>query len=268
VLDSNINWVSNDTIICIGDTIQLKALSQSITSNLNIPTYVWAPAESLSTPNNNATLAYPTVTTLYSVTITPNFCFPRTYYVQVTVEPLPAIVTVPGSATVVHGSSIQLLATAPNVIVSDFAWAPGATLSCDTCDNPIATPVTGTTVYTVTAISNFGCIAKDTISIHTFCDNSQIWLPNTFTPNGDGINDRFYISGKGISNISMFRVFNRWGQLIYEKANITTNDPSSGWDGTYKGYVLPPDVFYYQVIGQCELGGEPFTYNGDISIVR
>ncbi len=268
VLDTNANWVSNDTIICIGDTIQLKALSQSITSNLNIPTYKWSPAESLSTPNNNATLAYPTVTTVYTVVITANVCDIRPYTVQVTVEPLPAIVTLPGSATVVHGSSIQLLATAPNVIVSDFAWAPAATLSCDTCDNPIATPVTGTTIYTVTAISNFGCIAKDTLSIHTFCDNSQIWLPNTFTPNGDGINDRFYISGKGISNISMFRVFNRWGQLIYEKANITTNDPSSGWDGTYKGYVLPPDVFYYQVIGQCELGGEPFSYSGDISIVR
>jgi gliding motility-associated-like protein len=267
VLDTNINTISNDTIICIGDTILLRAYSQSITSNLDVPTFHWTPAAGLSDPDFNTPWAYPTVTTLYNVHIVENVCFSKDLQVLVSVEPLPLITITPPSANVIAGTSVQLLAQAPNVIVSSFAWSPSATLSCDTCDNPIALPVSTSTTYTVTAVSNFGCIANNTVTITMFCDNSQIFIPNTFTPNGDGVNDRFYISGKGITNIVRFAVYNRWGQLLYEAHNINVNDQAAGWDGTYKGYVLEPDVFIYEVDAICEFGA-PFSYKGDVSIVR
>jgi gliding motility-associated-like protein len=94
-----------------------------------------------------------------------------------------------------------------------------------------------------------------------------VFIPNTFTPNGDGNNDRFFVSGKGISTITKFQVFNRWGELVYDIRNISPNDPSVGWDGQYKGVVLEPDVFVYVIEATCNLG-EHFVYKGDISIVR
>ena len=267
VLDTNRNTISDDTIICIGKSAQLAAYSQSTTSNLDIPTFLWIPSTGLNDPYINTPIATPNVTTVYTVIITENACFSDTEHVQVTVEPLPMITITPPSATVIAGSSVQLLATAPNVVVSDFAWAPGNTLSCDTCNNPVATPVAQSTTYTVIAISNFGCISSNTVTINLYCDNSQIFIPNTFTPNGDGVNDRFYISGKGVSVITDFKIYNRWGQLLFEAQNININDAGAGWDGTYKGYVLEPDVFIYEVVGQCELG-QVFHYKGDVSIVR
>ena len=267
VLDTNVNWINGDSIICIGKSVHLSAYSQSLTGNLDVPTFLWIPATGLDNPYSNTPIATPNVTTVYTVVITENVCFSKTLEVQVTVEPLPAITIIPLSATVIAGTAVQLLASAPNVVVSAFAWAPSATLSCDTCDNPIAIPVTSTTTYTVTVVSNFGCIADDTVTIHLFCDNTQIYIPNTFTPNGDGVNDRFFVEGKGVSIITRFAIYNRWGQLLYEAHNININDAGAGWDGTYKGYVLEPDVFIYEVSALCELG-EPFTYKGDVSIVR
>jgi len=267
VLDTNVNTISNDTIICLGKSAHLLANSHSITSNLDVPTFLWIPVTGLDNPTVHDPIATPNVTTVYTVIITENVCFKDTLHTQVTVEPLPGVVITPISATVIAGTSIQLLAQAPNVVVSYFAWSPDPTLSCDTCAAPVATPVNPTTTYSVTAVSNFGCIGGDTMTVHIFCDNSQIFIPNTFSPNGDGINDRFFISGKGIQTITLFQVFNRWGQLLYEAHNINVNDPGAGWDGTYKGYVLEPDVFVYIVNAVCELG-EPFTYKGDVSIVR
>jgi gliding motility-associated-like protein len=268
VLDTNVNTISNDTLICLGKSALLDATSHSIDGNTSNPLYIWEPQGSLNNPYIHNPTATPDVTTVYTVYITENVCFSDTEYVQVTVEPLPAITIIASPATtVIAGTAVQLLASAPNVVVDSFAWSPASTLSCDTCDNPIAIPVTGSTTYTVVAVSNFGCVADDTITIHLFCDNSQIFIPNTFTPNGDGKNDRFFISGKGISQITSFTIYNRWGELLFEAHNININDAGAGWDGTYKGHVLEPDVFIYKVIGLCELG-EPFFYSGDVSIVR
>ena len=100
------------------------------------------------------------------------------------------------------------------------------------------------------------------------CDNSQVFIPNTFTPNGDGHNDRFYVSGKGIGSVLRLSVYNRWGELMFETHNTNANDPAAGWDGTYKGVVLEPDVFVYIVQVTCELGGQPYNFKGDISLVR
>jgi gliding motility-associated-like protein len=106
------------------------------------------------------------------------------------------------------------------------------------------------------------------VKVVLICDNSQVFIPNTFTPNGDGYNDKFIISGKGLGLISHMTVFNRWGQIMYDAQNIPANDMSYGWDGTFKGEVLPPDVYMYVVEVSCETEGAVFKFHGDISLVR
>jgi gliding motility-associated-like protein len=162
---------------------------------------------------------------------------------------------------------VPLTASITNeMIILHYAWINDGTLSCDTCYRTVATPSV-TTTYTFTATSIYGCTNTKSVTITLACDNTQVFVPNTFTPNGDGMNDRFYVSGKGISTITKFLIYNRWGELVYDRYNIPANDPAYGWDGQYKGVVLPPDVFVYIVEATCNLG-ETFKYKGDISLVR
>jgi gliding motility-associated-like protein len=150
--------------------------------------------------------------------------------------------------------------------ISYFAWSPTATLSCETCSNPAASPE-ATTTYKVIASTEYGCKTYDTVTVHVLCDESQLFIPNTFTPNNDGENDIFYPRGVGLKSISSFRVYNRWGELVFEKRGTQLNDPSAGWDGTYRGKLLNPDVFVYVIDGVCERG-ETISWKGDISLVR
>jgi gliding motility-associated-like protein len=108
---------------------------------------------------------------------------------------------------------------------------------------------------------------SDEVVINVLCDQSQLFIPNTFSPNGDGENDVFYPRGIGLKNIKSFRIYSRWGELVYERKNILLNEASSAWDGTFKGNLLNPDVFVYVVEAVCD-GGELMTWKGDVSLIR
>ncbi|MEO6830602.1 MAG: T9SS type B sorting domain-containing protein, partial [Chitinophagaceae bacterium] len=107
----------------------------------------------------------------------------------------------------------------------------------------------------------------DTIRINVRCDGSQLWLPNTFTPNADGENDFFYPHGKGISEIKRFRIYDRWGELIFDRTNMPLNDKNAGWNGTYKNQQLKPDVFVWVLNAVCS-NGTPLEVKGNISLIR
>jgi gliding motility-associated-like protein len=267
VLDTNVNSIVADTNICIGGSAQLFVFSHSVTGNLNVPVFTWSPVRGLNNPFIFNPIATPDTTTTYSVHIKENACFDTTLSVTVFVQPYPQISITPTSEVIIAGTPVQLFASVPNTPVLYYAWSPSGTLSCDSCMNPVAIP-TVTTTYTVIVSSIFHCIAEDSVTLSLQCDNSQVFVPNTFTPNGDGVNDRFYISGKGISLITLFQVYSRWGQMVYEAHDVPANNPGYGWDGTFKGLVLAPDVFVYIVHAQCALGGAVFKYQGDISLVR
>ena len=265
VLDSAFNGINKDTVICIGGSAQLNATSFNPDGSRS--DFYWLNATAMNNRFIRNPIVSPVVTTTYPVIITPNVCWPDTLYTTVVVVPFPDITITPPSATVASGTQVPLVATINNeMIITAYAWSNPTTLSCEVCYNTIATP-TATTTYTFTATSIYGCTSTRTVTITVGCDEAQIFIPNTFTPNGDGMNDRFFINGKGISRITKFLIYNRWGELVYERNNIGANDPSVGWDGQYKGVVLPPDVFYYFVEAECNLG-ETFKYKGDVSIVR
>jgi gliding motility-associated-like protein len=157
-----------------------------------------------------------------------------------------------GSSTVLHAN--------PNGYA--YSWSPGETLSDSTSQHPTASPVV-TTTYTVT-VSNGGCSLSDTVTIRVLeiiCDYPYIYVPNAFTPNNDGENDVLYVRGQNITEL-IFRVFDRWGELVFETTDIT-----KGWDGTFKDREADPAVFVWYVEATC-LGGEKYFHKGNVTLIR
>lgn len=225
--------------------------------------FTWIPSAGLSNPNIYDPIATPDTTTTYMVIAQLGSCIPDTNYVTVKVHQLPTVDAGPNQS-LVAGSHAQINATGTNIYT--YSWTPGNLLSCDTCANPTANNYS-TTTYTVNVTSDFGCRAYDSVTIYLFCDQSQIFIPNTFTPNGDGENDVFYPRGSGVSKIKAFRIYNRWGELLFEKTNISINDLSNAWDGTFKGGPSRPDVYVYLIDAVCDTG-EPLFIKGDVTIVK
>jgi gliding motility-associated-like protein len=225
--------------------------------------YTWLPSGSLDNGTAGNPIATPVGTTTYSVIIRQGTCFTDTAYVTIRVNPSPTV-NAGEDHDILAGTSIMLYAN--TTFTTEYSWTPVTTLSCGTCQNPTATP-TQTTTYTVQVSNEFGCKAKDDVTIKIKCDNSLLFLANTFTPNGDGNNDRFYPQGKGIIKVKRFRIYNRWGELLYDVQDIDANDESMGWDGTYKGQPLKPDVYVYLVDAICFTGAD-IQQKGDISIVK
>lgn len=249
-----IDFGKGDTI-CKGETAHLGVSGGD--------SYTWIPSTGLSDPTIPNPTASPGQTTYYQVVIHQGNCFADTGYVSVVVNPTPTV-DAGEDQSILAGTSIMLLARATNT--SEYLWTPAATLSCEKCQNPTATP-TETTTYTVHVSNEYGCKASDDVVITITCDNSLLFMANTFTPNGDGTNDRFYPQGYGITVVKRFRVYNRWGELMYDVQNIQPNDESYGWDGTYKGQPLKPDVYVYIVDAVC-FTGYNVQQKGDVSLIR
>lgn len=247
--------ISKNDTICSGESISL-----SITGGDG---YTWLPPTGLDNYTSSTVISTPTQTTTYSVIVTQGSCFTDTAYVTVFVNPTPTVDAGPDQ-DILAGSSVMLYAN--TTFTTKYLWSPSNTLSCSNCQNPTATPDQSTT-YTVEVSNQYGCIAKDDVTINIRCDNSLLYMANTFTPNGDGNNDRFYPQGSGITIVKSFRIYSRWGELMYEAKNIQANDESMGWDGTFKGQPLKPDVYVYTVEAVC-LTGYTLQQKGDISIVK
>ncbi len=256
VVPSAAALITPDTTLCLGSAIRLQATGGT--------SYLWMPATGLSNPRIANPTASPTQTTTYRVAIANADCYVDTLSVTITVVPLP-VVNAGADAHVASGSSSTLNGNVPADVVK-YYWTPVDFLSCNDCLNPVATP-RNTITYTLHGISNYGCEGTDEVTLFTKCSSSQIFMPNTFTPNGDGQNDRFYPRGSGLKTVTSFRIFSRWGEMVYEAQNINLNDESAGWDGTFKSQPLKPDTYVWMLEGVCE-SGDPITIKGDISIIR
>lgn len=184
--------------------------------------------------------------------------------VQVTVPPLPEINIIEDPVIPV-GSSISLPVSYTGNIVS-YNWIPATNLSCDDCANPVANPKF-TTRYMVQVTDNNGCMNTRGITVNVQCNDKNYFVPNTFSPNNDGRNDRFYPRGSNITRISSMKIFNRWGEQLFERRNFSANDPAAGWDGTIKGKPANPDVYIYVVEFICE-NAAIVPFRGNVMLVR
>jgi len=180
------------------------------------------------------------------------------------VNPLP-VVTVPPVLTKVAGAPLTIPATYGNGIVS-YLWTPDSTLSCATCPQPVTTSKFDTK-YKIAVTDTNGCINTAEVQLIVTCKGSRIFLPNTFSPNGDGANDMFYPRGTGLDRIKSLRIFNRWGEVVYEAKDFPVNSVSFGWNGMYKGKPALPDVYVYQLEIFCE-NSDVLKFDGNIALIR
>ncbi len=184
---------------------------------------------------------------------------------SVNVAPPPTAIPVANPLTIISGGSAQLNMTYTGAITT-YNWIPTQRLSCTNCPVPVANPQS-TTKYAVQLVDRYGCQNKGEITVQVVCTGQNFFIPNTFSPNGDGSNDVFYLRGTGLFRVKTLRVFNRWGEVVFERREFPVNDPSSGWNGTYKGKKVQPDVYVYQLEIICN-NGEVVKYAGNIALIQ
>jgi len=163
--------------------------------------------------------------------------------------------------TIYQGQSTTIHATNyPNI---SYQWSPASYLDDPNKPSTIATPPHSIS-YSIMMDDGNGCYYYDTINIvvlEVFCEEPYIYIPNSFTPNGDNLNDVLYVNGNYIESMHL-AIYNRWGQKVFE-----TNDKSIGWDGYYNGDPAPPGVYDYYLEVYC-YNEQKFQKKGNITLLR
>ncbi len=242
--------VSPDTGLCEGDTIQLMA-SGGIR-------YEWTPNRFILPNNSNLVQVFPDTSIQYTVKVfNAEGCFDEAS-VNITVPKLKRTPDLKDT-TLYLGENLSL-----NINLGEglnYSWTPNIGLSCSDCPNPTLMPLSSQQ-YVLHTFDDYGCISLyDTIQVNVIEDFS-IDVPNAFTPNGDQINDIIYVKGWGIKSLNYFRIYNRFGELVFESTDL-----NSGWNGTYKGVLQASDT--YAFVAEVEtFKGELLVKKGNISLIR
>ncbi len=244
----------SDTI-CPGQSVQLQG-SGGVQ-------YQWSPGTYLSDSTSaDPTVGQPASTVAYHLTVTgANGCLSLNPAVTTVVVSLPPKVFAGDDTSVVIGQPVQL--NAEDVSGSGFSsyvWSPAQGLSNPDIANP-TTVVTGDITYTVVATTPLGCSATGTIKIGA-ATTVGIIVPNAFTPNNDGHNDILKINAFGIQSLKYFRIYNRWGQLVF-----ATADAGAGWDGAIGGQPAPTGAYVWMAAG-VDFNGRPVGREGTVMLVR
>ncbi|MBI3138270.1 MAG: gliding motility-associated C-terminal domain-containing protein [Sphingobacteriales bacterium] len=220
----------------------------------NATSYTWAPAAGVSNPAVANPVLSPQITTTYTVTATLGTC---TKQGTVTVTVVPGATANAGAdAIIVAGDSYQIHATGS---AGNYLWTPSTGLSSATILSPKATPA-GTTTYSLQVTTPQGCVATDDIQITVipYCIKPM----NAFTPNGDGINEKWLVTNGNCLSSAKAQVFNRYGAKVFE-----SGDYKNTWDGSYEGKPLPDGTYYY-VITYTLLNGKTEYLKGNVTILR
>lgn len=253
---------ANDVIGCDGDSLQLLATAGAGSK------YLWTPATGL----NNDTIPNPVAkisrTVNYTVNVTDASGCIGEAEVEAKILKMPfleqSLDCAYGDTTLFIGESVNLSVNI-NEPLYNYSWTPADYLSCTNCYNPTATPLENME-YTVTVTDNsgLGCFTnyEGTVCI-IVREEASIDVPSGFSPNGDGVNDVVYVDGWGIKELVSFRIYNRWGDVVFE-----TDDKDQGWDGTYKGELQEQDVYIYQVVATFYATPEQKSKQGNITLFR
>lgn len=219
------------------------------TSSLQNP-----PAQTFTSPGNY---------TITSIAVNSTGCIDSATH-DIRIHPLPSV-TLPPEISIPVGSSVTLPAVYSGNMTS-YSWSPPDDLSCINCPNPVASPLTNK-LYKVTVVDSNGCENMGSILVKVLCVNSNVFMPNTFSPNGDGNNEIFYPRGTSLNRAKVLRIFNRWGEVVFERHDFAVNNPANGWDGTVKGQKANAGVYVYQLEVYCS-NGELLKYNGNVALIR
>ena len=244
----------DDEYICYGEEVELFVHGSDVVE--------WSPRTGLSCSSCPNPLASPTETTTY--TVSAKTCLGATVQQEVTVYVSEAPeLYVPIQATdLARGDSVLLEAWTDDP-TAVLIWSQNGEIICRDCRTITVSPEQSR-AYRVTVENELGCSVAHEVNVrvNNACKYSSWEIPNIISPNGDGQNDQFQIKYEGVSNIRLLRIYNRWGEKIFE-----TNDINKTWDGTYRGKVLNPGVYIYYIEGVC-LDDEDFTKTGNITVLR
>lgn len=182
-------------------------------------------------------------------------------------EPIPLAMDLGQDYLILLGDSIQLSAEFEHQDNMKFLWRPATGLDCTDCPNPIAKPKE-TTTYTLFLKDSTDCEVSDEVTIW-IQKNRSVFIPNAFSPDGDGQNDHFMaFTEDGTAFLYSMQIFNRWGTLVFEKkGKFNSNIPENGWNGKMHGQPLPSGTYFYH-IGMEFLDGEILWYQGEMLLVR
>lgn len=243
--------------LCFGQSVQLKASGTE--------KYSWSPASGLNNSQIATPTASPNSTTTYQVIGSDSKgCFKDTGYIPVKVYPIPTV-NAGGEKHINVGREVQIIPEISNDVTS-VLWTPSTGIVSQDKATITVKPLQSLE-YSIEVKNDGGCTARDKVSVYVLCNNANVFVPNTFSPNGDGSNDVFYPRGSGVFKIQNIKVFNRWGEVVFEKSNFNPNDAAAGWDGTFKGKPLPPDVFVYILEVVCD-NNTALTFKGNIALIK
>jgi gliding motility-associated-like protein len=247
VYPGNFASLDSNFAVCPHDSVQLFPAGGI--------SYVWHPGRYLS----DSTSPFPWVHAITSQTYTgiaksADGCL-DTVHASVFVYPA-AVIHLEDSVTIYPGESYHI---SPQTNCVTFLWTPAAGLNYFRISDPVASPQVSTE-YIVHASTEWGCKAVDSIKVN-FNIESLLALPNAFSP-GSTVNNKLYIIKRGEATLHYFRIFNRWGNLVFE-----TNNIDEGWDGTFHGKPQPFDVYVYQVEAKTNTG-RIFNRVGNVTLIR
>jgi gliding motility-associated-like protein len=197
-----------------------------------------------------------------------NGCILRLGPVEVTQQPALSVDLGP-DIEILLGQDTQLLATLTHVN-GDYSlwWSPGDTvwLSCDDCINPSVYSLQQNHYFEAFVIDSAGCRAEDQILV-TVERPRKVFVPTAFSPNGDFTNDLLLVHGQQSSRALVFRVYDRWGEMVYEARDFAFNDENTGWDGTFRGKPMDPGVYVW-VLEVAYIDGVKELFKGNTTLIR
>jgi len=236
--------VSPSVAICYGDKTMLTASGGN--------TIVWTPTTGLNIGTGGGVVASPKVSTEYTVDVSYfGFCNGvNTVFVKV--DPNPVVTA--GRDTSINVEQPIFLSAAGS---GTMTWIDGEGIVCRDCPNSQVFPQRNS-CYVIETVNEFGCKAKDEMCIEVTHDFG-IYVPNAFTPNGDGINDEFLAFGYNITDFSM-DIFDRWGEKLFSSKELTT-----GWKGTFKNALCQVGVYVYK-ISYKGLDGKKVNKTGHVTL--
>ncbi|GJM33696.1 MAG: hypothetical protein DHS20C18_26970 [Saprospiraceae bacterium] len=181
--------------------------------------------------------------------------------------PPPFVVDVGPDLTVSLGDLVQLHAFVTTPYQS-LSWNQLVDPLCvNDCLNPSWYPIESDT-FSLTAVFGDSCITSDTLFIEVLKDR-RVYFPNAFSPNDDGVNDRFMVYGHvpNVQAVNRLTIFNRWGGLVFDGTDLNPNDQSTGWDGTFLGKPAERGVYAYMA-EVLFLDGQVARYSGSVSLLK
>jgi gliding motility-associated-like protein len=242
--------LSDDTTICFGDSVRLRASGGN--------NYLWRPSESLSDNRIPDPLAYPLQTTLYRVDVSNSFGCPKIASDSVRVTVIPRVKASAGNDTsIVRDQPLKLKGSGGIT----YQWTPSTGLNDPNIPDPTAILDSDIT-YLLKVTGAGGCAAYDSVRIKVFRTGPDIFVPTAFTPNGDRLNDILTPITAGITKLEFFRVYDRWGKLVF-----STTEFGKGWDGRNGGSQQANHTYVWHVRG-IDFTGRIIDKKGTSTLIR